>query len=83
MESHAHHYSHYSRAFLVGIGLNLAFVAVELAYGFWADSLALLADAGHNLSDVLGLLLAWGGAYLAQRQRTPRRTYGWRRSTGP
>lgn len=81
MESHARHYSRYSRAFLVGIVLNLAFVAVEVTYGFWADSLALLADAGHNLSDVLGLLLAWGGAYLAQRQRTPRRTYGWRRST--
>ncbi|HHP7233754.1 MAG TPA: cation diffusion facilitator family transporter [Desulfobacterales bacterium] len=81
MNEHAHHYTQYSRAFLVAVILNVAFVAVEAFYGFVADSLALLADAGHNLSDVLGLLLAWGGAYLAQRQRTPRRTYGWRRST--
>lgn len=79
--SHAHHYTQYSRAFLVGVILNVAFVAVEAVYGFMADSLALLADAGHNLSDVLGLLLAWGGTVLAQRQRTARRTYGWRRST--
>jgi len=78
---HAHHYTQYSHAFLVGVILNLVFVVVEAVYGFLADSLALLADAGHNLSDVLGLLLAWGGAHLAQRQRTPRRTYGWRRST--
>jgi cobalt-zinc-cadmium efflux system protein len=81
MDTHTHHYSRYNRAFLFGVLLNLAFVVVEATYGFLADSLALLADAGHNLGDVLGLLLAWGGAYLAGRERTPRRTYGWRRST--
>ena len=48
------------RAFAVGVTLNLIFVAVELAFGFWANSLALLADAGHNFSDVVGLLIAWG-----------------------
>jgi cobalt-zinc-cadmium efflux system protein len=79
--THAHRYSRYNRAFLVGVVLNLAFVGVEAAYGILADSLALLADAGHNLSDVLGLLLAWGGVYLARRKRTPRRTYGWRRAS--
>jgi cobalt-zinc-cadmium efflux system protein len=81
MDTHAQRYSQYNRAFLVGVLLNLAYVAVEAAYGFLADSLALLADAGHNLGDVLGLLLAWGGAYLAGRKRSRRRTYGWRRST--
>ncbi|MEJ2638207.1 MAG: cation diffusion facilitator family transporter [Desulfosarcinaceae bacterium] len=81
MHRHAHHYSRYNRAFLVGAGLNTVFVVIEAAYGFAAGSLALVADAGHNLSDVLGLLLAWGGAFLAGRKTTPRRTYGWRRAT--
>ena len=54
---------------------------VETVYGYTTDSLALMADAGHNLSDVLGLLLAWGGAYPAQIQGTSQRTYGFRRST--
>jgi cobalt-zinc-cadmium efflux system protein len=81
MNTNAQHYSRYNKAFLIGILLNLAFVGVEAVYGFLADSLALLADAGHNLSDVLGLVLAWGGAYLAGRKRTRRHTYGWRRAT--
>jgi len=81
MSADSQHYSRYNKAFLIGIVLNLAFVGVEAVYGFMADSLALLADAGHNLSDVLGLLLAWGGTYLAGRNRTPRHTYGWRRAT--
>jgi cobalt-zinc-cadmium efflux system protein len=81
--SHAHaHGDHDSgRAFAIGIGLNLGFVLVEAGFGLWADSLALLADAGHNLSDVLGLALAWGADRLARRPATARRTYGLRRSS--
>lgn len=71
----------FNRAFAIGIALNVGFVVVEAVYGFLADSLALLADAGHNLSDVLTLLLAWGAAALANRQPTARRTYGYRRAT--
>jgi cobalt-zinc-cadmium efflux system protein len=63
------------------VGLNIAFVLVEVFYGLVADSLALLTDAGHNLSDVLGLLLAWGASALAARQPSLRRTYGWSRAT--
>jgi cobalt-zinc-cadmium efflux system protein len=64
-----------------GVGLNVAFVAVEAAAGIWAGSLALLADAGHNAGDVLGLLLAWGAAWLARRPPSPRYTWGLRRAT--
>jgi cobalt-zinc-cadmium efflux system protein len=71
----------HNRAFAIGVALNLGFVAVEAAFGVVAGSLALLADAGHNLSDVLGLLLAWGASYLAGLRPTTRRTYGWRSST--
>jgi len=71
----------YGRAFLIGILLNSAFVAVEGSYGYAIDSLALLADAGHNLSDVLGLIMAWSGYALAKLPPTPRHTYGWRSST--
>ena len=85
---HAHGHDHhhhapasYDRAFALGIGLNLGYVAVEAVFGLLAGSLALLADAGHNLSDVLGLGLAWGAAWLARRQPTPRRTYGLRRTS--
>ena len=56
--------------------LNLGFVGVETAYGFWANSMALLADAGHNLSDVLGLVAAWGAAILSKRPPTRRFSYG-------
>ena len=82
----AHHHHHhevpdFGRAFAVGIVLNGAFVVVEATFGFLADSLSLLADAGHNLSDTLGLLLAWIGTVLAKRNPTVRRTYGLRRST--
>jgi len=68
------------RAFLLGITLNLAFVVIEAGAGWWADSLALLSDAGHNLSDVLALALAWAGAWAAQRAPTARFTWGWRRA---
>jgi len=81
----AHNHDHgpkdYSRAFAFGVALNVGFVIVEAAYGIMAGSLALLADAGHNLSDVLGLLLAWGATYLVRRKPTERRTYGWRKSS--
>ena len=78
--AHDHNHNHqpgpgdFNRAFTIGIVLNLLFVAVEVVYGLLADSLALVADAGHNLSDVLGLLLAWGAAWLARRAPTAR---GW------
>lgn len=80
--AHHHHPSKdYGRAFATGVTLNLVFVFVEATYGWWAGSLALLADAGHNLSDVLGLLMAWGGYALAKVAPSPQRTYGWRGST--
>ena len=83
-ESH-HHHQHaapdYSRAFAVGVALNVIFVVIEVAYGVMANSLALITDAGHNLSDVLGLLLAWGATYLAGKRPSRRRTYGYSRAT--
>ena len=79
--NHDHSPSDYNRAFAIGVALNVIYIVVEATYGFLAGSLALLADAGHNLSDVLGLLLAWGANYLVQRKPTQRHTYGWRKST--
>lgn len=79
--SHVHEPANYNKAFALGVGLNLAYVALEAGFGSWADSLALLADAGHNLSDVLGLLLAWGAHHLSRARSSPRRTYGWRSTT--
>jgi cobalt-zinc-cadmium efflux system protein len=61
---------------MVGIALNTGFVLIEVAYGYWSNSMALMADAGHNLSDVLGLVIAWSGATLAKRPPTRRFTYG-------
>jgi|SRR5262245_12238746 len=78
---HEHGRPNYNRAFAVGVGLNLGFAVLEAGFGLWANSLALVADAGHNLSDVLGLLFAWGANYLAGRPPTARRTYGLRRSS--
>ena len=78
--THHHHTpANFDRAFAIGVGLNLAFVVAEAIFGLRAQSLALLADAGHNLSDVLGLALAWAGSVLARRGPTPRFTYGLRR----
>jgi len=83
--SHGHEHHHapakFDRAFAVGILLNFVFVVTEAVFGTLANSLALVADAGHNLSDVLGLLLAWGASVLARRLPTQRRTYGLRRSS--
>jgi cobalt-zinc-cadmium efflux system protein len=84
---HGHHHHHhpepgnYGRAFALAVGLNTAFVVIEFAYGFIANSTALMADAGHNLSDVLGLLLAWGAAVLAKSAPNGRYTYGLRSSS--
>jgi cobalt-zinc-cadmium efflux system protein len=78
---HAHAPADFGWAFAVGIALNLGFVGVEAAYGFWANSMALLADAGHNLSDVLGLATAWAGAILAKRPPSRRFSYGLRASS--
>ena len=68
-------------AFVIGILLNLGFVVVEAAFGFIAGSMALLADAGHNLSDVLGLALAWAGAMLVRRGPNARFSYGLKKSS--
>lgn len=91
---HSHHHAHdhhahvaadqlkdHGPAFRLGIALNLAYVVAEVAAGLWTGSVALLADAGHNLSDVLGLGLAWGAAALAARPASPRFTFGLGRST--
>jgi len=83
---HGHHHGHdhghapadFGRAFAIGIALNTIYVLVEGSFGILSDSMALLADAGHNLSDVLGLLLAWAAAALSQRGPTRRRTYGYK-----
>jgi cobalt-zinc-cadmium efflux system protein len=78
---HNHAPADFNRAFAIGVALNAGFVVVEVIYGFLANSLALLADAGHNLGDVLGLLLAWGAAVLVKRRPTARHTYGLKRSS--
>ncbi|HEY9878909.1 MAG TPA: cation diffusion facilitator family transporter [Leptolyngbyaceae cyanobacterium] len=80
-----HHHSHapkdFNRAFILGIALNVGFVAVEVIIGLLTQSLALLADALHNLSDVLGLLLAWGANHLSKQPPSQRYTYGLRRTS--
>ncbi|TCP33315.1 cation diffusion facilitator family transporter [Sphingomonas sp. BK235] len=84
-DSHGHHHhappERWDRAFAIGIGLNLAYVVAEGAAGLAFGSMALLADAGHNLSDVLGLAVAWGGATLARATPSKRFTYGLKGST--
>ncbi len=81
--SHGHNHapSNFDRAFAVGVILNFGFVIAEAIFGRIAHSIALIADAGHNLSDVMGLLLAWGASVLTRRSPTQRRTYGLRRSS--
>jgi cobalt-zinc-cadmium efflux system protein len=89
LQTHTHSHTHpgatqavrFDRAFAIGVALNAGFVLVEWTFGVLANSLALIADASHNLGDVLGLLLAWGAAALARRQPSPRFTYGLRSST--
>jgi cobalt-zinc-cadmium efflux system protein len=79
--NHSHAPANFNRSFAIGVTLNFGFVVIEAIFGSLAHSLALIADAGHNLSDVLGLLLAWGASVLARRTPTQRRTYGLRRSS--
>ncbi|MDO9338257.1 MAG: cation diffusion facilitator family transporter [Caulobacter sp.] len=78
---HSHAPKDFGRAFAIGAGLNIAFVIAEAGAGLFTGSLALLADAGHNLSDVLGLLMAWGAVVIARRAPAGRRTYGLGKST--
>jgi cobalt-zinc-cadmium efflux system protein len=80
-EGHAHAPADFGRAFLIGIVLNMAFIVLEAIMGFVSGSLALLSDAGHNLGDVLGLVLAWIAAILAKRPAAGRYTYGLKRTT--
>jgi cobalt-zinc-cadmium efflux system protein len=75
------HSQDYNKAFIIGVTLNGLFIIVEFFYGISINSMALIADAGHNLSDVLGLLLAWGAGSLARRSPDNARTYGFRKST--
>jgi cobalt-zinc-cadmium efflux system protein len=83
VHEHSPHQRHagFDRAFAIGIALNLGFVLVEAFYGWKVNSLALLADAGHNLSDVAGLVLAWGGALAGRLRADDRHTYGWKRAS--
>src|SRR6056297_970143 len=76
-----HEAGNYNRSFAIGVILNIVFVAIEAGYGVFADSLALIADAGHNLSDLVSLLLAWGASILAKKAATEKRTYGLRKVT--
>ena len=80
-EGHSHAPKNFGAAFAIGTALNLVFVIVEVVYGLFAHSLALIADAGHNMSDVLGLVLAWIASVLARRAPTQRHTYGMRSSS--
>jgi len=79
--AHSHAPADFGRAFAIGTGLNLAFVLIEAGYGVAANSLALIADAGHNLSDVMTLVLAWGAMVLAKRVATARHTFGFKKGT--
>lgn len=79
--SHDHGVKNYGKAFAIGIGLNVAYVVVEVFYGISVDSSALLADAGHNTSDVLSLILAWAATWAAKKRPSGDFTYGYRKST--
>ena len=85
MSDHGHGHTHtpsqFNRAFGWGIAFNLGFVVIEAFYGWKVNSLSLLADAGHNLSDVAGLVLAWGGVLVGQFKPDARHTYGWKRGS--
>ncbi len=82
--AHTHEHTHqnkHGKAFAIGIGLNVAFVAIEIVYGLTANSSALIADAGHNASDVLSLIFAWTAAWLATMKPKGKYTYGLRKTT--
>jgi cobalt-zinc-cadmium efflux system protein len=78
---HSHHRTDFTRAFALGIALNSAIVVIELVFGLLAGSMALIADAGHNLSDVLGLVVGWAGAVMARRTPSQRFTYGLKKAS--
>jgi cobalt-zinc-cadmium efflux system protein len=78
---HTNEIKDFGNAFAIGIILNIVYIVVELTYGLIIDSLALIADAGHNLSDVLGLVLAWSASYLVKKLPTKTHTYGYKKST--
>ncbi len=78
---HSHAPANYNKAFAIGIGLNVIYIIIEVIVGLTINSVALLADAGHNLSDVVSLLLAWGASYLTTLPPSKRRTYGLRKSS--
>ena len=80
-DGHSHTPPSNNAAFAIGVTLNLGFVVAEVIYGLAAHSLALLSDAGHNMSDVLGLLIAWGAIHISKSLPTKRHTYGLRRSS--
>lgn len=82
-DRHGHHHAprDFGSAFALGVGLNLVFVVIEATFGLLYGSMALVADAGHNLSDVLALLLAWGASIAAKRPPNARYTYGYKSST--
>jgi len=79
--AHTHEAGNYGRSFAIGVLLNSAFVLVEAGFGIWSGSMALVADAGHNLSDVMSLLIAWGAAYMSARPAKARFTYGYKSSS--
>src|SRR4030095_2399705 len=81
MSGHAHHHDDFTRAFALGTALNIAIVLVEATFGFLANSMALIADAGHNLSDVLGLVIGWAGVVMAKRAASSRFTYGLKKAS--
>ncbi len=81
MHDHNHGAEGYGKAFVIGISLNIVYVLVEAYYGLVLNSSALLADAGHNFSDVIGLVLAWGAALVAQKRSTLTFTFGFRKTT--
>lgn len=81
MPDHHHAATRFDRAFAIGIGLNVGFVLIEGVYGWRVDSLALLADAGHNLSDVAGLILAWAATVVARQLPDRHHTYGRQRAS--
>jgi len=82
---HGHGHSHapasFGKAFAIGVALNMTYVVLEVVFGLFAHSIALVADAGHNLGDVLALVLAWVASILVKRAPSGKRTYGWRRSS--
>ena len=81
MSGHSHAHDDFTRAFAIGIALNVAIVAIELIYGVLGNSMALISDGGHNLSDVLGLVVGWAGAVMARRSPSRRFTYGLKKAS--